>query len=271
MRNAFVFYKSFLDAMESLPAESVKTLILALGHYAMDDVDPELSGIEKSMFTLIKPQIDANNRKFESGKLGGQYGSRGGRPKQNPTQTPDKPQDNPNQTPNANVNANVNVNDNVNANVNDNDNVKEKENVQDTPFVPVVQYEFKTNAATRLEGLRQYWNAKDGLPVYRHIATSMPPEQTGPALRTLGAYTDDEIQKAIDNYHSMLFGSDAHKYKVFPVYAGFPGFIRAGPESYGDDAKPFVRCRHLSRDDEEQERIDRISREARDKVYGIAN
>jgi hypothetical protein len=60
------------------------------------------------------------------------------------------------------------------------------------------------------------------------------------ALRTLGAYSDDEIKKAIDNYNTI---STDGEYTPFPVYSTFAGFLKTGPENYGDDANPFDRCR----------------------------
>ena len=64
------------------------------------------------MFKLLKPQLDANTRRYENG-------CKGGRPKK----TEEKPKENQNETkPKRNDNVNVNVNDNENHNDNDNDN-----------------------------------------------------------------------------------------------------------------------------------------------------
>ena len=84
----------------------------ALCNYALNDVEPELTGAPSAMFKLLKPQVDANNRRYENGK-------KGGRPKQNQTETKPKPNNNQNRTkvkPNVNENVNVNVNGNGNGN-----------------------------------------------------------------------------------------------------------------------------------------------------------
>ena len=75
-RDSFVFYRSFYDCIHLLPDEQAYALFTAICGYALDGspvseaTPPEIA----AMFTLIKPQIDANNRKYING-------SKGGRPK----------------------------------------------------------------------------------------------------------------------------------------------------------------------------------------------
>lgn len=107
MRDSVVFYRSFMSATDDLTPKQYKNLVKSILHYAMDDLDPDLKGVEKTLFDLIKPQIDANNKRFFNG-------CKGGRPK-NQTITKGKPNNNQNETkpkPNVNVNDNVNVNEN---------------------------------------------------------------------------------------------------------------------------------------------------------------
>ena len=119
MRESMVMYHSFMDAMESLDAESYKAAMQGIMHYAMDGIMPELDGAAKMAFLFMKPQVDANNRRYENGKRGAEYGKLGGRPKkvtpeeleEKGIKTPKKPQQNPTSTPNVNVNVNDNVND----------------------------------------------------------------------------------------------------------------------------------------------------------------
>lgn len=116
MRDSFVFYRSFAEAISCLPDEDRLQLMDGLIEYALNETEPEFDGMAKGMFILIKPQIDANNKRYENGKKGADYGVLGGRPRsENPKETPRKPLENPKQTPNVNVNENVNENENVNA------------------------------------------------------------------------------------------------------------------------------------------------------------
>ena len=112
-RDSFIFYRSFFESTLSLNKEQKADLFNAICSYALDGNLIELDGIVKGFFTLIKPQLDANHKKFENGCKGAEYGKLGGRPKnKNPKLTPKKPLKNPKLTPNVNDNVNVNVNHN---------------------------------------------------------------------------------------------------------------------------------------------------------------
>lgn len=116
-RDSFIFYRSFAAIGDISDIDMRDRLIWALIHYAIDGVEPKLNGIEAVLFTAYRPQIDANNKRYENGCKGAEYGKLGGAPKGNqnarkqPKTTPPKPQNNPKTTPNVNVNVNDNVND----------------------------------------------------------------------------------------------------------------------------------------------------------------
>ena len=110
MRDSFIFYRSFFEATKTLTTEQAADLYYAICSYALDRKELELDNVQKALFSLIKPQLDANHKRWENGLKGANSGKKGGRPK-----TPKKPQRNPKKTPNVNVN--VNVNDNVNENI----------------------------------------------------------------------------------------------------------------------------------------------------------
>ena len=72
MRDSFLFYRSFAEALNALPkAEKEKALDFII-NYALDDLEPEeAEGVAVAVFKLVKPQIDANNKRYENGKAGG--------------------------------------------------------------------------------------------------------------------------------------------------------------------------------------------------------
>lgn len=129
IRDSFVFYRSFAEALHELDAETYKSAMEAILGYALDGSEPETNGIARAMFLMAKPQIDANNQRFLNGARGGR------KPKPNQAETETEPkltkpkpnvtkaEPNHNQTitetepnlteakPNVNVNVNVNVND----------------------------------------------------------------------------------------------------------------------------------------------------------------
>lgn len=113
-RDSFIFYRSFYEAISELPKENQADTYNAIMKYALNQEEIELTGISKAIFSLVKPQLDANYKKYENGKQ-----------KKSKTEAKQK------QTKSkigTNVNENENVNDNENVNVNDNDN----ENVGDS-------------------------------------------------------------------------------------------------------------------------------------------
>ena len=72
MSEGFIFYQSFADALEALPAEDYKECVSALCKYAINGEEPETDNpFVKMFFTLVRPQVDANNKRRESGKNGG--------------------------------------------------------------------------------------------------------------------------------------------------------------------------------------------------------
>lgn len=112
MRDSFVFYESFYLAISELSAAQQSKIFQAICRYALYEEVPELKGASAAVFRLVKPQIDANNRRYENGKKGAEHGIKGGRPK-NPKETPNEPLKNPKETPNVPVPATVPVNGNV--------------------------------------------------------------------------------------------------------------------------------------------------------------
>lgn len=104
-RESFVFYRSFYEGIKELPRDIQGEVLTAIMEYGLNGVTTEnQKQITKAMFALIKPQLDANNQRFENGK-------KGGRPKANcnQTETKTKPKQNQNKTkPEPNVNDNVN-------------------------------------------------------------------------------------------------------------------------------------------------------------------
>ena len=60
MRDSFVFYKSFLDALSCFPDKVQLQLFRAITSYALNGIEPQLNGAEKGVWALIKPQLDAS-------------------------------------------------------------------------------------------------------------------------------------------------------------------------------------------------------------------
>ena len=118
-RDSFIFYRSFYQALLPLSKRTQMEALLALLRYALDGEESEhLSPVVQSVFTLIKPQLDANNQRFENGRKGGAPKGNRNALKKQPNQNLKQP--NVNDNANDNINNNANINDNINTNTNDN-------------------------------------------------------------------------------------------------------------------------------------------------------
>lgn len=67
----YIYYPSFHEALKDLPPEEFKECQLAINNYALFGIENELSPVAKMFFTLVKPQIDANRKRYENGMKGG--------------------------------------------------------------------------------------------------------------------------------------------------------------------------------------------------------
>ncbi len=116
-RDSFVFYHSFKEAIDEVDDAVQLTIYQSIANYALYRAEPKLEGVAKIVWVLIKPQLDANWRKYEKGCRGGASGKLGGRPRKNPL---------------GDISKTANVNDN------DNDNVNVNENVCETTTTPLL-------------------------------------------------------------------------------------------------------------------------------------
>lgn len=74
-KDSFLFYRSYIEAVDKLPAERRYAYLRALAYYALDGTEPELEGAEELAFGLMKANIDSCNKRYaasvENGKRGG--------------------------------------------------------------------------------------------------------------------------------------------------------------------------------------------------------
>ena len=88
-RKSFVFYRSFADAIGKLSSSKMKLLLYqAIINYALNMEEPSFEGCSKAnileaLWLTIKPQLDANHRKYKNGLQGAEFGVLGGAPKGN--------------------------------------------------------------------------------------------------------------------------------------------------------------------------------------------
>lgn len=143
-RDSMVIYRSFYDAIKELPEQNQLEILKQIFEFGLDGIESELTGLSKTIWILIKPNLEANRTKWESGCKA--------KRKQNRSKAEARQKQ---ETSETEANVYVDVNDNVNDDKNDNENEKlnskpkakkKKEKVQ---FVPPT-----------IEQIQEYFNEK---------------------------------------------------------------------------------------------------------------
>lgn len=66
-RDSFVFYRSFYESIKKLSQKDRVKVYDAICELALNQNELELEGVPSAIFTLVKPQIVANNKKYMNG------------------------------------------------------------------------------------------------------------------------------------------------------------------------------------------------------------
>lgn len=232
-RDSFVFYTSFSDAISELEPMQQLAIYQAIVQYASTGVMPELSGGPKAIMTLIKPQIDANTRRYENGSLGGRPAKEG---KENRRKTESKPNKNQNET-NRKPNVNVNVNDLEKEKIQ-----KEKDGI-DEPFDQHPVNYPPTHAAHEVAGSAAAKEAKTPDPDFETFWE---------------AYGKKRGRRDVEAYWARLPARDKAA-----ALSGVPGYVAANPDpAYRKD--PIRYLRHRCWEDENYSTTDKKPNEPHD-------
>ena len=70
-RGQFTFYRSYWEAIQSLPKKDRLAAYEAIAEYALDGTQPQISGGAATVFILVKPTLDTGRKRAEIGKNGG--------------------------------------------------------------------------------------------------------------------------------------------------------------------------------------------------------
>lgn len=109
-KDAFICYRSYIEAIRVLPLESRWTFFEKVVSYTLDATEPVFeTDIENAMFTLMKANLDSCDQRFRTSV---ENGKKGGAPRGN-SNAKKQPNNNLKSTKN---NPNVNENENVNGN-----------------------------------------------------------------------------------------------------------------------------------------------------------
>ena len=65
-REQFTFYRSYYESLKNLPKRDQTAVLMAVIGYALDETEPNLSGVPLSVFTLIRPTLDSGRNKAKN-------------------------------------------------------------------------------------------------------------------------------------------------------------------------------------------------------------
>lgn len=65
-REQFTFYRSYYEALKNLPKRDQTAVLMAVIGYALDETEPNISGVPLSVFTLIRPTLDSGRNKAKN-------------------------------------------------------------------------------------------------------------------------------------------------------------------------------------------------------------
>jgi hypothetical protein len=146
MRTYCVFYRSFYEALSELPEKNQLEIYRAIFELSLNENRIELTGLSKTIFTLIEPQVLANLQRFKNGNKP--------KEKRNRSETEAKKK----QTE-SEIEANKNKNKNKNENNKENEN--KKKNLE-PPTLEDVKAWFIEQGSTAEQGAKAWQYYTDG-------------------------------------------------------------------------------------------------------------
>lgn len=235
-RETTIFYKNHYETIKKLPHDKQILVFWTVFDYAFYGEIMKFKEEDFAcsiIFDLIKPQIDANNRKYQNGKLGG-------RPKNNQNETKIKPKNNQTKTK-TKPNNNDNVNDNENNNINNNTSsccIKEKkEEEKKESQIDLVEYIQKkdllnpdrTKITTSddnsviLNDIKNWWNnfgeVVAGLDPIIHIMGLRKDELLARIMDCGGVdnfkkQVEQGLMQLVNDGNEFFFGKNQRKWKI---------------------------------------------------------
>ena len=146
MRTYCVFYRSFYEALNELPEKNQLEVYRAIFELSLNENRIELTGLSKTIFTLIEPQIIANIQRFKNGSKA--------KSKQNGSETEAKSKQKLSEIE-------ANKNKNKNENKKDNKNENKKKNTA-PPTLDEVKQWFIEQGSTAEQGAKAWQYYTDG-------------------------------------------------------------------------------------------------------------
>jgi hypothetical protein len=221
----FVFGETLERAIEAIEDRDDKLRFYGfIVAYGLHGIEPELKGFEKSVWVQMKDVIDNTMPRKK------------GAPEGNVNAVKQKKQSGDNC---FFENKSANGNEKGNGNVNENGEEEREEGAE----APRFSLSEELNPAhkdmtARIMGRKKTWNESGASPPCELI--TFPPLHVQDMTPNLQAYTDERIDKAIQNYATILQSPGAYELDAKPC-SNFSNFMIRWVEKFVDEAEPFKR------------------------------
>lgn len=225
-KDSFIIYQEYADYIADLTGDEVKALFTAIFLYREGKEIPELSGMAKAYFKVIRNNLDRDEQKYEA-KIQARVeaGRMGGKQKQ-----ANLANANFATYPQANVAVPVPVPGNVSVPV------SVPEERESPGFVVSQSGVSPTDGGARIEKARTLWNSSGAKPEERYTVLQFKPDDRSACLATIQAFTDEDIADALKNY--LAIAKSAEHDVAYP-YRSFVGFMRSGVAKFISSAAPW--------------------------------
>lgn len=191
-RDSIIFYRSFYEAICNLPIAEQAKVYSAVFEYGLNGIEPQTDGMAKAIFTLIKPQIEANNARYLNGIKGGRPVKNAKRPQKKGENTQNAVNSEGKTQPQPQINREITKtepNDNQKENANEAENDNDKENhlgrEYESVFNCILRADMQTDCA---EIIRRHIENTLKVGFYRDLFSS--DLQFADRLKDLDEYAD---------------------------------------------------------------------------------
>lgn len=221
-KESFIIYQEYADYIADLTGDEVKALFTAIFLYREGKEIPELFGMVKAYFKVIRNNLDRDEQKYAE------------RCEKNQRSAQKRWGTNVSEGIPTHANAfegtqpHANDADNDPDPVTDNDPVPENDISPTSTHYSPAQFAYSPNEFSGAwETLRGKWNGYPALPAFSRLFLNLFPDEREKFLTMLSAHGVDDLCTAIENYAPVAADPAKYDTEAKYLYKSLPNFLKA--------------------------------------------